>query len=431
MKLSTYINANINPNHAKKLLHALKCSTNEEFHKLILNNISSVIEWFNSDDFKPYQNHLYPPLFNPKTLELDNSQYCANLAWDCNIPLNNSNVKFIYISPHGVGAAAFLTLLNQTCNVFCPASWMLQEDAKYRYMVNFMNFMDKNIAINISEINIINIEKYLCLLDPKIPILYQVRDPISLLKHSYGRDWSKVQRTYDKNFDLNYDYTLYIKYLTPNKTHMKDDFETLLHDTFFNHYLLQKINTNNIQYIDMNELSNKKSFNTLTKLANNFNFTPPHTTTKELFNRKEFRGYIRYLLPLVFHVNQNIKLTIDRYYINTEQYNIMDKFCNNNLKYDIGIYIDKNNLNIFLNHKNYNQIVNYLSSFLNDIKQIIDLTEDTMMKEDEVLYYLKHNINARLKLKNILDIELSHIKKHRPDIVSSWAYYQNFKSMCN
>ncbi|EAJ4919194.1 TPA: DUF2972 domain-containing protein, partial [Campylobacter jejuni] len=36
----------------------------------------------------------------------------------------------------------------------------------------------------------------------------------------------------------------------------------------------------------------------------------------------------------------------------------------------------------------------------------------------------------RVKLKNILDKELVHIKQHRPDIVASWKYYQEFEKMC-
>ncbi|MFG6702868.1 DUF2972 domain-containing protein, partial [Campylobacter coli] len=44
--------------------------------------------------------------------------------------------------------------------------------------------------------------------------------------------------------------------------------------------------------------------------------------------------------------------------------------------------------------------------------------------------YLKENKELRVKLKNILDKELVHIKQHRPDIVASWKYYQEFEKMC-
>ncbi|QOR00834.1 DUF2972 domain-containing protein [Campylobacter sp. 2014D-0216] len=181
----------------------------------------------------------------------------------------------------------------------------------------------------------------------------------------------------------------------------------------------------------MGELSPSKAFKTLTKLANKYNFASPNINTKDLFNRKEFRGYIRYLLPLTFHVDHNVKLTIDRFYPNNEQYNIIEHFCNNDLVYDIGIYLDKKQHNYFFNHKNYNKIKKYLSNFLDDIKTVIDLTEDTMMKEEDVIYYLKKNTHARIKLKNILDVELSHIKQHRPDIVESWFHYQEFRKLIN
>lgn len=101
-------------------------------------------------------------------------------------------------------------------------------------------------------------DKYLNLIDCNIPILIQTRDPISLLKHSYGIDWSKVQRNYNQNFNLNFNYQEYINFLKPNKTYMKDDFENLLENTFIMHILLNKINANNITYIDMCNLDEKK-----------------------------------------------------------------------------------------------------------------------------------------------------------------------------
>lgn len=430
MEIINFINQNLDQKRAKILLNALKQSNNEEFQKLILNNIQNIILWLNSNEFKIYENDEFPPLFNPNTIELEASEYCASLAWDFNICLKNA--KFIYISPHGVGAAAFLNLLNHACGVYCYPSWMLEENSKFRYMLNFLALMSKKqVAINISEININDINKYLTLIDKDTPIIYQVRDPISLLKHSYGRDWSKVRRNYQKEFDINYDYKLYIKYLTPSKTYMNDDFENLLKDTFINHYLLSKINKDKIYYLDMSEISINKAYDTFINLANKFNFTPPPISTKELFKRKEFRGYIRYLFPLIFKVDNEINLIIDRYYIDENIINIFDKICQSDLKNDVGIYIQKDKINNFLKHKNYKKIINYLSNFLNDLKEVIDDTEKQMMSENDVLNYLKENESAKIKLKKILDIETSHIKQNRPDIVNSWKYYQEFEKLFN
>ncbi|WP_257404579.1 DUF2972 domain-containing protein [Campylobacter lari] len=423
--LINFLSAHLDSKKANFLLNSLKTNQDYFFQKFILDNINHITTWLNSDDFKQYENNTYPPLVNPKNIDIEPSDYCAELAWRLNIPLENA--KFIYISPHGVGAAAFLTLLNEACNVYCPASWVLPNNGYCRYNLNFKSLLQySQTAINISETNILDLDKYLNLIDCNIPILIQTRDPISLLKHSYGRDWSKVQRNYNQNFNLNFNYQEYINFLKPNKTYMKDDFENLLENTFIMHTLLNKINANNITYIDMCDLDEKKSYDTFINLANKFDFTPPHND-ENLFKRKEFRGYIRYLLPLIFQVDYEIKLTINRYHINNEQINIFSYISNNDLKNNIGIYIDKNKISKFLNHKNYVKIKQYLSNFLDAIKDIVDYTETNLMKEDEVLDYLKKNKTARLKLKDILDKELIHIKNFRPDIVKSWKYYQEFE----
>lgn len=423
--LLNFLSTNLDNKKANLLLNTLKNNQDENFQKFILDNITHVVTWLNCDEFKQYENNPYPPLVNPKNTDIEPSEYCANLAWNLNIPLENA--KFVYISPHGVGAAAFLTLLNELCNVYCPASWIFPNDGRYRYSLSFISLLTySQVAINISETNVLNLDKYLNLINPNTPILIQTRDPISLLRHSYGRDWSKVQRNYNPNFDLNFNFQEYIDFLKPNKTYMKDNFETLLENTFIMHALLDKIDTSKIVYIDMQDLKTNKVYNTLTKLANQFHFTPPHND-KNLLERKEFRGYIRYLLPLNFKVDDKINLTINRYHNNNEQINIFSHISDNDLKNNIGIYIDKTKINQFLNHKNYKNIKRYLSNFLDAIKEVVNYTESNLMKEDEVLDYLKNNEKAKNKLKNILDKELIHIKKVRPDIVKSWSYYQEFE----
>ncbi|MBF7069650.1 hypothetical protein [Campylobacter volucris] len=160
--------------------------------------------------------------------------------------------------------------------MYCPASWIFPNDGRYRYSLSFISLLTySQVAINISETNVLNLDKYLNLINPNTPILIQTRDPISLLRHSYGRDWSKVQRNYNPNFDLNFNFQEYIDFLKPNKTYMKDNFETLLENTFIMHALLDKIDTSKIVYIDMQDLKTNKVYNTLTKLANQFHFTPP------------------------------------------------------------------------------------------------------------------------------------------------------------
>ncbi|MCW1341923.1 DUF2972 domain-containing protein, partial [Campylobacter jejuni] len=64
------------------------------------------------------------------------------------------------------------------------------------------------------------------------------------------------------------------------------------------------------------------------------------------------------------------------------------------------------------------------------LEERIELEKAKLFKEEDVLNYFKENKELRLKLKNILDKELVHIKKYRPDIVASWKYYQEFEKMC-
>ncbi|WP_234740345.1 DUF2972 domain-containing protein, partial [Campylobacter jejuni] len=72
----------------------------------------------------------------------------------------------------------------------------------------------------------------------------------------------------------------------------------------------------------------------------------------------------------------------------------------------------------------------YLNNFIEALEERIDLEKAKLFKEKDVLNYLKENKELRVKLKNILDKELVHIKQHRPDIVASWKYYQEFEKMC-
>ncbi|WP_246023088.1 hypothetical protein [Campylobacter estrildidarum] len=141
-------------------------------------------------------------------------------------------------------------------------------------------YLNSNIdqyAINISELNIPNFDKFLNLLDPNAQIICGVRDPIGILKHNWGRDWTKVSRNYPRDFNLTYDYRNYIEFLTHNKkTEIKVDFEELNNGVFILNFLLRYFNQDKIYYLDMNSIIPDNAFKTLDFLARKFSFTPPH-----------------------------------------------------------------------------------------------------------------------------------------------------------
>ncbi|WP_275583319.1 DUF2972 domain-containing protein [Campylobacter molothri] len=43
---------------------------------------------------------------------------------------------------------------------------------------------------------------------------------------------------------------------------------------------------------------------------------------------------------------------------------------------------------------------------------------------------MKQNRDIAFAFKNKFDKDYVHIKQHRPDIVASWKYYQEFEKMC-
>lgn len=276
--LLLYIKNKLNPIQAKILLNALSHSNNENFFNFVLENIELICTWLDSNEFKQkYEKLAYPPLINPEFIEIDASRHCAELAWDLNLPLPK-HYKFIYISPHGVGAAAFLRYLNQCCNVKCIPSWILPADSKERYCIHHMcliNNANPQYAINIAEINLPDFDKFLALLDFNSKIICGVRDPIGILRHTWGRDWSKVLRDYPPEFNLTYDWRHYIRFLTHQNKELKIDKNELTNSGFIIAYLLKHFNENNISYVDMEEIKPQKALNTMNSLSKKFSLTPP------------------------------------------------------------------------------------------------------------------------------------------------------------
>lgn len=71
------------------LLNALQKANDEEFSRFVLKNIDAISAWLHSEEFeKEHLQKPFPPLLNPKFLELESSRYCANLAWNLNLPLS-------------------------------------------------------------------------------------------------------------------------------------------------------------------------------------------------------------------------------------------------------------------------------------------------------------------------------------------------------
>ncbi|MWV61537.1 DUF2972 domain-containing protein [Helicobacter saguini] len=126
----------------------------------------------------------------------------------------------------------------------------------------------------------------------------------------------------------------------------------------------------------------------------------------------------------------SIILTFDRI-IKSEKINIMTEITNSDICNDLGLYINKNDLESLRKDKEFfNTIKDFLGEFIESIKKTIDKTEKEMLSEKELLNFFANNKEIALKIKSYLDIDLAHIKTHRPDIVESWEYYKEFERIC-
>ncbi|MWV67793.1 DUF2972 domain-containing protein [Helicobacter saguini] len=178
-------------------------------------------------------------------------------------------------------------------------------DGKMRYTSQYDSLLKYDcLGLNIAEIGFPKCEKYISLLGVDNIVIYSVREPISFLKHAAGRDWSKSSKNFDKSpFNLTTDWRKYIQFLTPTKTDIKFDFSHLQNYGFLSNYVLSRLKYKKIIYIDMSEIMPDRAFSTMQKLAKEINLKTPKNS--DIFKMKEFRGYIRYLVPLRFYASKS------------------------------------------------------------------------------------------------------------------------------
>ncbi|WP_300905227.1 DUF2972 domain-containing protein [Helicobacter rodentium] len=380
------------------------------------------------------------------------------LAWDLNLPLP-PYYGFVWIGGHGVGMAA-MTRFFHVCNVNVSLIWVQNIRVAYISRYNYAKTYKTTYAIfNVSEAKESEeFTKYLSLMPKEIPILWSVRDPIGLLKHALGVDWAKRwwrgDKEVQKTFNLTYNWNKYIEWLEYNKPAINPNFESMKSNIFIMNALSHCFNIDKVYYLDMSAISQERAFETMKTLSEIFGFSPPNKEAQSAFNYFEFRGNLRWLLPLKLYANKadifniykkgainqedlqinekdSVVLNLTRILNNTEMKNILPNIFQSDLCNDMGIYVNGEHLEILEKDKEfYEAVKEYLRDFCQAIKTELDRTEQVRIKEIDVLDYLKENKQKRIELKNLLDKELKHIKANRPDIVESWKYYQEFERMC-
>lgn len=401
----------------------------------VLKHLDLIQKWLLSDDF--YQrykkeNHPYPSLLDPKKLndeneEINYNNIPAELAWEMNLPLPAN--KIVYIGYGLSGNAAMLSFLSRYNKI--TTNYIQSYNNNYVFNINYQ--FNKDIAINYKKIHLLY----------KNNTIVLVRDPIERLKHAVNHGyWRNLkQKDFDQisindNICKILDRVRYVKKHDMKNNHIEwsdkptlDVIDSILNNNCFRYdSILQKTNIN-INYIDMKQITGNCIYQTLKKLADDFGLNYPNSEDKNIINKKQINVF-RYLLPLTLKIN-NIEIFIIG---SSLQIPSKCKIINNLILEDnnplynilfIAIY-----KNIQLDNNLIYLLKNYMLNFTHILNQKINYLNSNLLNETDCINYLKNNKELRIKLKQILDNELIHIKKHRPDIVASWRYYQEFEKMC-
>ena len=428
---------------------------NISFHlQSINNNLTLIKEWLHSKEFKEKYldtKHPYPSLLNP--LKLDYESVDAALAWDMNVPLPE-RYAFLVFALHTSGEEAFRTFLTECklsiCSVFGQAhnryitcyKWLLHKDE----MVKIIIMLDSSCP---------EFEKLMFLMREK-PCVILSRDPIDRLKsfiniRHLNDGWHNKIFHIDfnqRNFDELNNRIVYVHsegYFRPQLKLKEPEIDNNIKAlSNMNHSMLDYIlklspvtecfEDSKINYIDMNEIIGDKIYLTLQKLEKIGNFTIDNAQ----ISGKQLYSNVTILLPVCIHINE-MEFYISNYHSTkilpsqkdtidfTSEFDLAkDKVFDSNLC----IFIKKQDFAKFKNNENYYEIKNYISNFLQSLKNRILKENEQMCNTEQVLRVFKNNKETRLKFKQILDKELAHIKTHRPDIVASWSYYNEFEKMC-
>ncbi len=479
-----------------KLFSQIPFSTQTPF---LLKHKEEILQWLNSKEFKEQYiktNHSYPPLLNPDRLNAKReSKECnvesqrenrdsiqsypnlsyesipAELAWDLNLPLPRNYcgiLVFFGLSGH----LALLAFLYQ-----CGASIISLSNTRYAkkdYYAAYQTLLTNHINF-LTHINYMqdkeNRKHIFALADAKVPVLINLRDPIGRLKHGINHGWYKSnQWIYEIN--QHKEALDRVTYGGQDKPHL-DLLESVLKNKNIGnisiweyHQTIQEIrNASSIHYLDMQEIVGKRTFDTMTQLSQEFRFPLPKEEDRKFYESKINNQY-RYLLPIIFRVNEEIKILVEQSTYNIEfilglnlsssivggflainDYNknellnhtfsilqdnmdIISQLNLDSLGLQIKILADKKQSQEIAYQANHSNLKNDLQQYLFALKEKIQSIETNKVTESQVLEYLKEHKDLRKIYQTYFEKEFVHIKQVRPDIVESWKYYQEFERMC-
>ncbi|EAH4889453.1 DUF2972 domain-containing protein, partial [Campylobacter jejuni] len=342
------------------------------------------------------------------------------------------------LTSHCTGHYSFQSYLNKIFKIQTIANAHYNFKLYYEYL-----FYNKDPFISISDFDLFY-DKFASLISKKCNFIILNRDPISALKSAlnFRMSNSKISnQIYNSNDMLNFcKSSIYYPFHPNNQLNidnLKDyvDLSVFKDHLFVQHTLIQPLQDKILKsfYIDTKNIEINNIESTLTSLAYSFNF--PNFDINEF--KSQAYNLVAYLFPF-YYFYKNIKITIKQknYLHDYTDYKSLEDISEIFLKLNIPLL---ENIQILINPKDYQKLKHneQFNIFFNEITNILLIIDKHFKKEDknqikeyEILNYLKTNFSTRIKIKNILKSHLLHIKQHRPDIVASWKYYQEFEKMC-
>lgn len=455
------------------------------FHNFdfFIENFIVIKEWLYSDEFyQKYKkgNHPYPSLLDPKKLNNDNEKLNYNnispeLAWGLNLPLPNK-YKLVWLFKSCSGSIAMYNFLTQ-CEVGCQAyAW---EEGKKMYvdMYNYISTFKVSIAVaptitqNYHYSRKLMMFKLLHLFQcfNAITIIFIARDPISIFKHAINHiDNERVYRNIQHSMRyyrlLNNSCFIFPKiyygYSNDAKPNISLSFEKIFKNSEFYFTTQKRLDIlrqynkiKNIECLELEDINKENAFGTFTRLAKRYDFIPPNDPIPFQGRVNRNQGDLIYLPVTLyahpydltnsstedntsFGLKGGVNIIITTHQIHPKKDGFIDVsyeiFNDRKLMFDNIILLVKyneyevlkSNQELFLASKKY------LNNYMDALEKHEQKIKDNLITEEQILDYLKDKKDLRIKLKKILDEDLTYVRENHPEYLQKWKYYQEFEKLC-